>query len=168
MKLNELPLDELTAQSIWAALETDTRAEAARALYADKESRREADVAIAQALRFREVAVRKLSIDQRVQYMLKAVHPDESLATTLLVSLHLGERRALLENFLTSLEVPHDGGVIDAGHELSNFEEAQLTPAVAALDGQFDKPQVDLYLATLLAMDPEPWAELVPILRERG
>ena len=49
MDLNELSLEDLSPASVWSALDPETRQAAARSLYADKEARREADMAIATA-----------------------------------------------------------------------------------------------------------------------
>ena len=40
----------------------------------------------------------------------------------------------------------------------------RLAPAVNALHERFDAPDVDLYLASLLALDPETWGGLKPLL----
>jgi hypothetical protein len=140
---------------------------AARSLYADKDARREADGAIATTLRFREVAVRKLPTEQRVNYVVGRVRPDDSLAASLLVALHLDQRRPLLEAFLTALEIPQKDGVIDPDHELQAPDEETLSNAIKQLDERFEAPEINLYMACLLAMDPDPWAPLIPELRKR-
>lgn len=167
MDLKVLPLEELSPTAIWTHLDPETRQLAARSLYADKESRREGDLAIATTLRFREIAVRKLPLEQRIGYLTRAVHPDDSLAASLLVALHLEQRRPLLEAFLTALGIPQTDGVIDPDHELVAQDESALSDAIGQLDARFEAPEIDLYLACLLAMDPDPWAALIPLLRRR-
>ena len=46
------------------------------------------------------------------------MRPDDSLATSLLLALHLGRRQPLLSAFLDRMGIPHDEGMIDPDHEL--------------------------------------------------
>jgi hypothetical protein len=154
MPLNrKIPAEELTPARLWAELDDDTRRLAARSLYRgeweDPMGRREADLAIAEALRFREVAVR----------------PDDSLARSLLLALHLGQRKPILESFLDALEIPHEGGMIDENFDLEPPDAARLTGAVEKLRAGFPDDEVEIYLASLLAMDPETWAGLAELDR---
>lgn len=163
--LQNLPLDKLTPARLWQALDEPARRLAAGAMYdGDPDLRREADQALADALRFRPAGVRKLPVDKRVDYFVRRVHPDSSLASTLLTTLHLVHRRPLLGAFLDALDIPNDDGLIPPGHEPEPVAADRLTPAVDDLRGRFDAPDVDLYLATLLALDPHVWAELRPLL----
>jgi len=164
--MKNLPLEGLTTAQLWQALDLDTRALAAQALYADKALRREGDHAIATQLRFREIAVRKLPIEQRVSHLLKSVRPDDSLASSLLLALHVGGRRALLETFLTELGIPHEAGIIDGDHELATPDPDRLATAVSRLYESFPEKEVTVYLTTLLAMDPTAWSG-IPRLLER-
>jgi hypothetical protein len=168
MPLNrKIPPEELTPARLWAELDDETRRIAARSLYrgewADPLSRREADLAIAEALRFREVAVRKLSADRRVDYLLRAVRPDDSLARSLLLALHLGQRKPILEAFLDALEIPHEGGMIDENFDLEPPDVTRLAGAVETLRSGFPDDEVEVYLTSLLAMDPETWGGLADV-----
>ena len=167
MALDELSLDDLGPATLWAALDTDTRRLAAQSMYKDKESRVEADMAVAQALRFRPQAVKGMPVARRVDYLLKAVRPDDGLASSLLISLHLGERLPILTTFLGELGIPNNDGVIDADYELEEMDRARLEPPVAALYEKFPADEVELYLTCLIAMDPDAWTELGGILTEK-
>jgi len=161
MRLRDLPLNDLNAATLWSRLGPETRELAARSMYADRSSRREADMAVAQALRFRETALRKLPVDTRVGHLLQRVHVDEALATSLLLALHLGNRRGLLAAFLDSLAIPHDEGVIDEEFDLVPPPPERLTVAIEGIYRDFDVGQADVYLATLLALDPDTWSGLI-------
>jgi hypothetical protein len=165
-----LPLDDLRPATLWAVLDADTRRSAAEALYtgehSDSRTRREADMAVAAAIRFREIAVRKLSIDKRVDYLLRAVRPEDPLASSLVMSLHLEQRRGLLAAFLDALEVPHDDGMIQQDVD-PDLPVERLASAAAGLYQNFDEAEVDLYLASLLALDPDTWSGLLPYIQER-
>ena len=167
--LQNLPLDKLTPARLWPALDESVRRLAVGAMYDDDpDLRREADQALADALRFRPAGVRKLPVDKRVDYFVRRVRPDNSLASTLLTTLHLAHRRALLSAFLDALEVPNDDGLIPRGHEPEPVAADRLAVAVDGLRGRFDAPDVDLYLATLLALDPDVWGGLRPLLEADG
>ena len=163
--LQNLPLDKLTPARLWPALDEPVRRLAARAMYGDDpELRGQADQALADALRFRPAGVRKLPVDKRVDYFVRRVHPDNTLASTLLTTLHLAHRQALLGAFLDALEIPNDDGLIPPDHEPEPVAADRLAPAVDALRERFDAPDVDLYLATLLALDPQVWGGLRTLL----
>jgi hypothetical protein len=168
MDLCELLTDRLTPARVWSHLDPDTRELAAQAIYADGATRREADLAVAAAMRFREPALRRLSIAQRVAYLLRAVHPNDELAGSLLLALHLTHRRPILCCFLSELSIPHEDGLIDPDHQLEPPTAPSLTAAIASLDDEFDRPHVDLYLACLVSMDPGTWRHLDPILNQRA
>ena len=163
--LPNLPLDKLTPARLWSALDDPVRRLAVHAMYDDDpELRGQADQALAEALRFRPAGVRKLPVDKRVDYFVRRVRPDNSLASTLLTTLHLAHRRPLLGAFLDALEVPNDDGLIAPGHEPEPLAANRLAPAIHGLRARFDAADVDLYLATLLALDPDVWDGLKPLL----
>lgn len=167
--LLDLPLDRLTPSRLWGAIDAETRRLAARCLYDpdrdDPGGRAKADAAIASALHFRPAAVRRLPVDKRVDYLARAVHPDDSLATTLLRALHLPRRSEMLGVFLDALGIPQQGGVIDTDDELDAPSGEELVAAVGALRDSFPAEEVDVYLATLLSMEPEFWGSLVEVVR---
>jgi len=159
----ELPLDGLSPALVWAGMEPDARRDAALAIYThdwdDNEFRDELDDAIATALRFRMVMVRKLPFKKRAEYVARSVHPDDGLASTLLLAMHLADRRPLLCAFLDHLEIEHEDGVIGED-DWQPPSESGLRSGVERLLGEFPREHVELYLATLLAMDPERWGAL--------
>lgn len=171
MSFRELSFKTLTPARLWRSLEAEERMLAARAFFAhpwsDPGARREGDLAIAKALRFREDAVRRLPMDKRAGYLAKAVQPGDSLAGSILLAFHLQERRALLATFLDALGVPHDGGMIADDHELAAPSREALDRAIEALDARFPAREVDVYLAALLALDPSVWEGLAELLESR-
>ena len=169
--LSKLDLEELAPGELWPLLDDQTRRQAAHSLYkgtgADVSGRREADRAVASAIRFREAAVRELPVDRRIQYLLDSVRPDDSLASSLLLSLHLEHRSAMLEVFLDQLGIPQQSGLIDPSHTLRPPDPLRLTRAVRALFERFAEADVELYMASLLAMDPETWGGVRDIIKRR-
>jgi hypothetical protein len=83
------------------------------------------------------------------------------------MALHLGDRKALLEAFLDALEVPHKDGLIDEGHELEPLTEEQAEAAASTLFEGFPAGEVEAYLASLVAMDPDTWGSLIVVLAAR-
>ena len=168
---HKLQLRELTPARLWAELDPETRQLAARTVYSDAldddTSRLEADTAIAATLRFRPVAVRKLPLDKRVGYLVRAVRADDSLASSLLLALHLGRRRSMLATFLDQLGIEHEDGVI----QVDEFEPPgaeKLTAAVEAVYDAFPETEAEVYFATLIALEPESWEGLIEVLESRG
>ncbi len=158
--LQKLDLDRLTPSRLWAAMDGDERMEAAVNLYAgeNKESKMEANMAIAVHMKFRPAAVQRLPVDKRTGYVARGVRPDDSLATSLLLALHMGDRRDILVAFLDVLEIPNNEGMIDEEYDLVPPEGESMTAAVASLEDRFPRSRVHLYLAALLAVDPETWS----------
>lgn len=166
------PLAKLTPARLWSELDPATRTLAAESLYAyaweDGSPRAEADRAIAATLRFREQAVRRLPLGKRAHYVAHAVRPGDALASSLLMALHLTHRRALLETFLNELAIPHKNGIIDDNHRLEPFPPERLAAAVRRLRAGFAAAEVELYLSSLLAMDPAAWGGLGGVLDPTG
>lgn len=153
---------------LWGALPVETRQAAARALYAhdwgNQPTRREADIAIMHGMRFRETAVRQLPIDKRAGYLARSIRPTDSLASSMLLALHLESRRPMLATFMDALGIPHTDGLIADDYETKPPAPAALKKAVAALEAKFDAADVDLYLACLLVLDRETWGGLAPLI----
>jgi len=162
--MSDLSLDDLSPATLWPQLDRETQQLAAEALYLDTVARREADQAIAAAIRFRDAAVRRLPAAERVRYLLKAVRPDDSLASALLLAMHLEHRRPLLSAFLDKLGIPQDDGVIDADFDLEPPAVEQLSSATRELRENFPHDDVQLYMASLIALDPDAWGGLTELL----
>lgn len=161
--------DRLTPARLWSVLDSDTKLLAARSLYGDghddTDGRQEADEAIATAMRFRLPSVRKLPAEKRALNLTRRVRPDNSLATALLLALHVVHRRSMLTAFLDHLGIPNRDGVIDPNHDLVAPDPERLSAAVKKLREEFPHAEVEVYLASLAAMDAEVWGGLTRLLR---
>ena len=166
---SRVDLSECAPSQLWASLEPEVRLAAARSLYAhdwgEAPTRREADFAIMQGMRFRESAVRQLPVDRRAQYVARSIRPTDSLAGSMLLALHLEQRRAMLSAFLDALKIPHADGLIDEDHTMKPPSSASLQKAAKALSERFPPDEVELYLATLYVLDRDTWAGLAPLLK---
>ncbi len=169
--LEGLSLDGLTPARLWSHLPAEVRALAASAVYsretADATARHQADASVARALRFRDDAVRRLPADKRADYLLRAVRPDDTLASALLRALHLGRRRPMLTAFLDAVRIPHEDGIISRDHRLVPPPRDVIEKAAALLFEEFPAEDVEIYLATLLSLDPEIWGGVLAVLEAR-
>ncbi|HJQ98985.1 MAG TPA: hypothetical protein VJ826_11780 [Candidatus Polarisedimenticolaceae bacterium] len=160
-------LDRCTPSQLWAALAPEVRLAAARSLYAHDwggtPTKREADATLMMALRFREAAVRQLPVERRAQYLAKTANPGDSLASSLLLALHLEERRSMLAAFLDALGIAHENGLIAEDQEPTPPEAAKLAQAAKELRAKFPADDVDLYLAALYVLDRETWKGVRPL-----
>ena len=166
---SRVDLSQCAPSQLWASLAPEVRLAAARSLYShdwgEAGTRREADFAIMQGMRFRESAVRQLPVDRRAQYLARSIRPNDSLAGSMLLALHLEQRRAMLSAFLDSLKIPHAGGLIAEDHDMKPPSAATLQTAAKTLFERFPVDEVELYLATLYVLDRVTWAGLAPLLK---
>lgn len=162
----------LSASQLWRRLDPAVRALAAQALYehdwGEAPARREADLIIARTMRFRDATVRQLPIGKRAEYLATRVRPEDPLASSLLLALHLEHRRPLLTDFLDALRIPHENGAIIDDHDLRPPAPESLAAAADKLFRDFPAEQVEVYLASLAALDFGTWGPLTAILAKRG
>ncbi len=167
-----LPLDRLTPSGLWESMDAELRRLAALAVFDKRwdepKLRAELTHAIAGALKFRPAMIQKLPLDKRAAYAVRALHPDDGLAADLLIALHLGYRRPMLSVFLDHLGIPHQDGLIEEGHRPDPPDPGRLREAVERIDAGFPAPDVELYLLSLVAMDPETWEAVRPLLDRRA
>ena len=168
--ISSVGFDGLNPGLLWEALDAETKVEAARGLYSrehgDPAARSEADEALARALRFRLVKIRQLPVEKRIAHLARVPQLDDSLIEALLIALHVARRRPMLVTFLDHLEIPHNDGVIDESYEPVPQDPERLEKAVGRLLEEFPAREVEIYLATLVAMDPDTWGGLSPLFEE--
>lgn len=152
---------EKTSTRLWKRLAHEDRAKAALAFWQEPsaETIGAAVAAIVKARHMRPQAVRKMSLEARAQALASVLDPGESVASMLLVALHLSERRGMLTAFLDAVGLPHEGGVLkDEGADAA-VDEAAAQEGVRAL-AAFPPQQVETYLNTLWLQDPDRWQSL--------
>jgi hypothetical protein len=154
-----------TTTRLWKQLPPEERLVAAHAFF--KEPSPEvvgmALGAIVRARHMRPQAVRALAPDAQARILATVLDPGEPLAASLLVSLHLAERRPLLGAFLDALGLPHDNGVLKEEGEGTPLDEAQVRKGLEAL-AAFPPLHVETYLNTLWLQDPERWGVLSKVM----
>lgn len=153
---------DLSAGRIWRRLGRDERLAAARHFWSEPASEAigMAEAAIVKVLHVRPQAVRTLSAERKAQALASVTDPSELLAASLLVALHLGERRALLASFLDATGLPHDNGLLAEDASAAPVPEETARRGVLALIAAFPADQVRTYLNTLWLQDHDRWESL--------
>jgi hypothetical protein len=155
---------ETSAVRVWRRLGREDRLAAAAAFWRDPP-----EILVATALgsiiaarHLRPQAARALSEEARVQALAAILDPGEALASSLLVALHLDQRRGLLAAFLDAVGLPHEDGLLQEDEAAVHppLSEDTARAGVQALASRFPLDQVRTYLNTLWLQDPERWAAL--------
>jgi hypothetical protein len=160
-----------TARQIWKTLPKERRAEAALALWENEHVSREDRLAALapwlMARGFRASYVEQLPRPRRAALIAEGGLPEET-AMQVLSAFHLAHRRPLLARFLDLLEIPHDNGLFKEGEglDLDKLTPEKLKAAVDAVRSEFPPDDVDLYVRTLTAQDPDSWKGLAELAGE--
>lgn len=157
---------ETTATRVWKRLLPAERMSAARLLFEEPtpETTAAALGAITRARKMRPQAVRAMAAADQAKAVGSILDPGEGLAASLLVALHLGERRPLLRAFLDALNLPHEDGILsEQADALPAVTPDAARSAVRAL-AAFPPEQVTTYFNTLYLQDPDRWGVLDGIL----
>ena len=150
-----MPL-ETTATRVWKRLTRDERLAAASAFWQETpaEGAGAALASIVRARHLRPQVARQLDAEEKARSLASVLDPGESVASALLVALHLGPRRAMLVPFLDAAGLAHDNGILkdEAGEPVS---EAVARAGVQALRASFTPAEIETYLNTLWLQDPD-------------
>ncbi|HVR71212.1 MAG TPA: hypothetical protein VMT87_10245 [Vicinamibacteria bacterium] len=154
---------EPTATRVWKRLGREERVAAATHFWREPPE----DVvgaalsAVIKARRLRPQVARALPPEEQARALAGVLDPGETVAAALLVSLHLGERRALLATFLDAAGLAHEDGILrDEEGGAPPLGEAGARQGVRALCAAYPREQVETYLNTLWLQDPERWRVL--------
>jgi hypothetical protein len=155
-----MPLEK-TATRLWKRLTREERLAAASAFWQEtpSESAGAALAAIVKARHVRPQVARAFDADEKARSLASVLDPGESVASALLVALHLGPRRTMLAPFLDAAGLPHDNGILkDEGS--APLPEDAARAGVQALAASFPRAEIETYLNTLWLQDPERWQAL--------
>ena len=153
---------ESTAGKVWKHMSREDRLAAARSFF--KEPSQEtiglALAALVKMRRMRPQAARALPPDEQARTLAAVIDPGEALASSLLVSLHLGERRPMLATFLDAAGLPHENGLLKEEADAIVLSEANVSAGLSALQKAHSPEEIQTYLNTLWLQDPDRWALL--------
>jgi hypothetical protein len=116
--------------------------------------------ALVRMRKMRPQAARALPPDEQARTLATVIDPGEPLASSLLVALHLGERRPMLATFLDAAGLPHENGLLKEEADAVTLTEAGVRAGLAALAQAHSPEQIRTYLNTLWLQDPDRWGLL--------
>ena len=153
---------ETTAVRLWKRIGRDERLAAATNFFREPPSELlgSALATIVKARHLRPQVARSMSADDQARALASVLDPGEPLAASLLVALHIGDRRPMLATFLDAAGVPHEDGLLKDDAPPAPLGEEAARAGVKALLAAYPPEQVQTYLNTLWLQDPERWAIL--------
>jgi hypothetical protein len=153
---------ETTAVRLWKRLGREDRLAATTTFFREPptEVLGSAIAAIVGARHVRPQVARSMTADEQARALASVLDPGEPLAVSLLVALHIGERRPMLRTFLDAAGVPHEDGLLKDDAPAVPLGDDAARAGVKALLAAYPADQVRTYLNTLWLQDPERWAVL--------
>jgi hypothetical protein len=153
---------ETSAARLWKRLGKDDRLVAARHFFAQppQEAFGSALAVLVKARHLRPQVARSLPPEEQARALASVLDVGETVAASLLVALHLGERRSLLTTFLDAAGLPHEEGLLKDEADSVPFTEESARAGVKALTAAHPREQVEIYLNTLWLQDPDRWGPL--------
>ena len=154
---------EPTATRLWKRLTPAERLTAANIFWQEppQEVLPTALGALVKARHLRPQAARSLKPEAQAQILASILDPGESVCASLLVALHLVDRRPLLSAFLDAVGLPHEDGLLkEEADALGPLSAEKARAGVEALRARFPADQVRTYLNALWLQDPERWQSL--------
>jgi hypothetical protein len=143
-------------------MSAERRLAAAEAFWRDEQGldqQVEATVVLARRLNFRAKSVQALPIARRARHLAQVSDLSDAVVTRVLIAYHFSAERLLMAAFLDAVGIAHEDGLITAD-EIAAPDPSRLAAGVATLRGAFPADAVDLYLRTLVAIDPDTWGAL--------
>jgi len=154
---------EPTAARLWKRLSRDERTAAAASFWKDTpaEVTAMALAALIKARHMRPQVARALPPEEQARALASVLDVGEPVASSLLVALHLGDRRSMLATFLDAAGLPHKNGLLEDDADGGAVAEESARKGIAALRAAGHSPeQLRTYLNTLWLQDPDRWKAL--------
>lgn len=136
--------------------------------HADNHPKLMAQALLAKALHFREETLRKMSPEKKAELLASRIGVAEfdQFLDMGLMAYHTHQKNQMMAAFLDRWGVPHVNGSIEAD-EYPVPTADQVRDAVKALEGEYDKRDVALYLATAGLLMADEWqAATWPVVDE--
>ncbi len=157
----------MTASQLFAEMSPDLSTRIVEEIHAtDKDLYRLALASAAQAKKVRPVFLERQARADRYRFMASALaRPDLAMVAGNIISGWLVKnQQALLIDFLTALQIPHQNGVVETLPE--TVDDKALHDAVELLLGKYQPEIVGLYLRAFYDMNEANWPNLQKILDE--
>lgn len=154
---------DTSAARIWKRLPREDRLAAASAFWKETPSE-VAGMALAALVKVRHVrpqVARALPPEEQARTLASVLDLGEPVASSLLVALHLGERRPMLKTFLDAAGIANEDGMLEDEADDAPVKQDAASRGTAALAAAgFTADQIRTYLNTLWLQDPERWSVL--------
>ena len=136
--------------------------------HGEGQSKLMAQMQLAKALHFRDETIRKMPPEKKAELLASRIGIAEfdQFLEIGLMAYHTHHANEMMAAFLDRWNVPHENGTIEADeYPVPNAD--QIRDAVKALEGQYDRRDVAMYLATAgLLMGDEWQASTWPVVDE--
>jgi hypothetical protein len=127
--------------------------------HADTNTKLMAQAQLAKVLHFRDETIRKMPPEKKADLLATRIgSPEfEQFLEIGLMAYHTHEQNTLMAAYLDQWKVPHENGSIESD-DYTTPNADQVREGVRALEGQHDKSDVTLYLASAGLLMGEDWA----------
>ena len=127
-----------------------------------------AQMQLAKALHFRDETIRKMSPEKKAELLASRIGAPEfdQFLEMALMNYHTHHANEMMGKFLDKWGIPHEHGSIEADeYPIPNAD--QVRSAVKELEGEYDKRDIALYLATAGLLMADEWrASAWPVVDE--
>jgi hypothetical protein len=113
---------------------------------------------LAKLMHFREETVRKMSPEKKAELLAQRIGTPEleQFLEMALMQYHTNEKKELMAAFLDRWNIPHENGSIEVD-EYKRPSVDEVRDAAKALEGQFTREEIRVYLATAGLLMAEEW-----------
>jgi hypothetical protein len=125
---------------------------------------------LAKSMNFREETIRKMPPEKKADLLASrmAIPEFEQFLEMALMHYHTHEKATMMAAFLDRWNVPHENGSIETDDYTPPTAD-QVREAVKALEGEYDRNDIRIYLATAGLLMAEQWREGTwPVVEEMG
>jgi hypothetical protein len=126
----------------------------------EQNARLTAQMQLAKAMNFRDQTIRKMPPEKKADLLASrlAAPEFEQYFEMALMAYHTTHQSAMMAAFLDLWKVPHENGSIESDDYTPPTAE-QVREAVQALEGQYDRADVLIYLASAGLLMADAWRE---------
>lgn len=126
--------------------------------YADPQQKLIVQMQLAKALKFRDETIRKMPPEKKADLLATriGVAEFEQFFEMALMHYHTHEKNGMMAAFLDKWGVPHDNGSIESD-DYNPPAADQVRDAVKALEPEYDRADIRLYLATAGLLMADDW-----------
>jgi len=128
--------------------------------HADAHERLVVQMHLAKALHFREETIRKMPPEKKAELLASRIGVPEfdQFLEMALMQYHTHTKNEMMGAFLDRWGIPHQNGSIEAD-QYKRPTADEVRDAVKALEGQYDRTDIRIYLATAGLLMAEDWRE---------